>query len=254
MGFSRRETANSDHPDQVGQETDAQQPVTPSHGEQNAPAEHEGEKQIHNNGAKEFPWELTKAAIDAGYDSVLFDGGRLPYEVNILETRRVVDYAGLTRGPFMVEGELGYLRGSSQVQREVTISPADYTKPSQAADFVARTGVARLAVAFGNIHGIVTAQREELDIGRLMEIAAVVPAVQLVLHGASGLPDAQIKAAIAAGITNVHFNTELRVAYTTHLREALTADPSQTTPFKLMAPAADAVRDIVEKKTRVFMG
>lgn len=111
----------------------------------------------------------------------------------------------------------------------------------------------RLAVVFGNIHGIVTQQEEKLDIGHLEKVAAAVPGTFLVLHGASGLPDNQVKAAIAAGITNVHFNTELRVAYTKELKEEIAEHPTQTTPYKLMEPAADAVRELVEQKCRLFM-
>ncbi len=109
--------------------------------------------------------EACRAAIDAGYDSVLMDGSKLSFEENLAATREVVAYAhprGVT-----VEGELGYLRGSSEVQEEVTISPDDYTKPEEAARFVRETGVDRLAPVFGNIHGIVTKQQETLDIDRL---------------------------------------------------------------------------------------
>ena len=80
------------------------------------------------------------------------------------------------------------------------------------------------------------------------------PSAYLVLHGASGLSDAQVKAAIAAGITNVHFNTELRVAYQHALKDELASEPDQTTPYKLLAPAVAAVRELVEQKTRLFMG
>ncbi|HUO75457.1 MAG TPA: class II fructose-bisphosphate aldolase [Candidatus Paceibacterota bacterium] len=195
-----------------------------------------------------------KAAVDAGYDTILFDGAGQPYEVNVIETRRVWEYAQAARGPMMVEGELGYLKGSSEVQKEVRISARDYTKPAQAADFVSRTGVERLAIVFGNIHGIVTEQKESLDIGHLMHVATAVPGAYLVLHGASGLPDLQVRAAIAAGITNVHFNTELRVAYQKGIKQQLAADPGQTTPAKYLAPAADKVRALVEQKVRLFMG
>lgn len=194
-----------------------------------------------------------KQAIDAGYDTVLYDGGREPYEVNVIEAQRVWQYAQTKRGSYMVEAELGYLKGSSEVQDTVTIGPDDFTKPEQAADFVHRTGVERLAPVFGNIHGIVTQQEEVLDIGRLSQIAAAVPHTYLVLHGASGLSDMQVKAAIAAGITNVHFNTELRVAYQEGIKETLADEPSQTTPYKLLARADKAVRDLVEQKVRLFM-
>jgi ketose-bisphosphate aldolase len=198
-------------------------------------------------------FDACKQAIDAGYDTVLYDGGREPHDVNVIETQRVWQYAQTKRGSYMVEAELGYLKGSSEVQETVAIGPDDFTKPEQAADFVRRTGVERLAPVFGNIHGIVTKQDEVLDIGHLAAIAAAVPDAYLVLHGASGLSDVQVRAAIAAGITNVHFNTELRVAYQEGIKETLAKEPGQTTPYKLLARADRAVRDLVEQKTKLFM-
>jgi ketose-bisphosphate aldolase len=195
-----------------------------------------------------------KQAVDAGYDTILFDGAGQLYDINVIETRRVWQYAQTARGPMMVEGELGYLKGSSEVQKTVKIGPEDYTKPEQAADFVSRTGVERLAVVFGNIHGIVTEQEEALDIEHLKLIAHAVPDTFLVLHGASGLSDSQVRSAIKAGITNVHFNTELRVAYQKSIKDELAAHPDQTTPYKYLGPAASAVRDLVEQKVRLFMG
>jgi ketose-bisphosphate aldolase len=198
-------------------------------------------------------FDACRAAIDVGYDTVLYDGSRQPYEVNIIEAQRVWQYAQTKRGSYMVEGELGYMKGSSEVQETIAIGPDDYTKPEQAADFVRRTGVERLAIVFGNIHGIVTQQEEKLDMSHLISVAKKVPAVSLVLHGASGVSDAQVKAAIAAGITNVHFNTELRVAYQRELKEELEHEPEQTTPYKLFKPSGDAVRELVEQKVRLFM-
>lgn len=195
-----------------------------------------------------------KNAVDAGYDTVLFDGGALPYEINVIESHRVWNYAQAARGPMMIEGELGYLKGASEVQREVKIGPGDFTKPAQAEDFVKRTGVERLAIVFGNIHGIVTNQKETLDIPHLKQVVAEVPDVYLVLHGASGLTDSDVREAIAAGITNVHFSTELRVAYQEGIKDEFSAHPAQTTPAKYLAPAADKVRDLVASKVRLFMG
>lgn len=196
--------------------------------------------------------QACRDAINAGYDTVLFDAGTLPYEENVAATCEVWNYAKTARG-VMVEAELGYLKGSSEVQETVTIGPDDYTEPEQAADFVARTGVERLAVVFGNIHGIVTEQEEHLDIAHLERIAAAVPGTYLVLHGASGVSDDEVSAAIGAGITNVHFNTELRVAYAKGIQAQFAEDPGQTTPYRYLTPAAEAVREVVRQKTELFM-
>jgi ketose-bisphosphate aldolase len=201
-------------------------------------------------------WETVKAAIDAGYDSVLIDASKLPFEENIALTKKVVDYAREAAASggreIPVEGELGYLRGSSEIQKKIEISADDYTKPEEAKKFVAQTGVDRLAIVFGNIHGIVTEQEERLDMETLKNIAAAVPETVLVLHGASGLRDEEVREAIKNGIANVHINTELRVAYHEALESELQKEPEQTTPYKFLAPSYEATKEIVLKKNKLF--
>jgi len=203
--------------------------------------------------ADHFPsFELCKDAIDAGYDSVLCDGSRHPLDINISETRRVVSYMREHNPDGTVEGELGYLRGSSKVQSKVSISPSDFTDPIEAAQFVKKTGVDRLAVAFGNIHGIVTDQKEQLDFGHLARIISLIQSTTIVLHGASGLSDLQIRTAISSGIRNIHFNTELRVAYANALRHEMSDNPNEIVPPDMLAPAENAVRLVVTQKTHLF--
>lgn len=210
--------------------------------------------------------EKCKEALNAGYDTVLFDGSKLSYEDNLAAVQRVKHHA--QEKP--VEGEIGYLRGSSEVQGKVEISAADYTKPEQAKSFVDETQVDRLAIVFGNIHGIVTEQEEKLDIEHLKKVVALLPRVPIVLHGASGLPDDQVRSAIRAGIANVHFNTELRVVYAEGIEKAIHAEkpaspaspglqrgePSgglETTPYKYLGPAAEEVKKLVAQKIKLFM-
>ena len=200
-----------------------------------------------------------REAIDAGYDSVIIDESKMDFADNISATKKVVEYARLRQGsggqgPVIVEGEIGYLRGSSEVQKKVEISLADYTKPEEAKEFVNKTGVNQLAVVFGNIHGIVTEQEERLDIGHFKRIIEAVPDVYYVLHGASGLKDSDVQAAIKAGVTNVHFNTELRVAYTEGLHKALHDKPGETTPYKYLKVGVDEMKKVVSAKIKLFMG
>lgn len=198
-------------------------------------------------------FEKCKEAIDAGYDSVIIDASRLPFAENISVTKRVVDYARSVNSDISVEGELGYLRGASEVQGKIEISPDDYTKPKEAAEFVSKTGVDRLAIVFGNIHGIVTEQIEELDISHFQKIVSAAPETFFVLHGASGLKDDDIIASIKAGIVNVHFNTELRVAYREGIDKALHAKPDEAAPYKYLAPAVEDVKKVVVQKVKLFM-
>ena len=91
-----------------------------------------------------------------------------------------------------------------------------------------------------------------MDIETLKDIAAVVPETALVLHGASGLRDEEVKEAIANGIINVHINTELRVAYHEALEEELEKEPSQTTPYKFLEPSYEATKKTVSEKLKLF--
>jgi ketose-bisphosphate aldolase len=195
-----------------------------------------------------------REAIDAGFDSVIIDESKMAFADNISASKKVVEYARSVNKDITVEGEIGYLRGSSEVQKKVEITPADYTKPEDAKEFVAKTGVDRLAVVFGNIHGIVTEQEEKLDIGHFKTIVEAVPGVYYVLHGASGLSDSDVSEAIKAGVTNVHFNTELRVAYTEGLHKALHDKPGETTPYKYLKPGVDEMKKVVTAKIKMFMG
>lgn len=201
-----------------------------------------------------------KEAIDAGYDSVHIDLSALPYEENIAGTKEIVEYARVQHsdilknvGMLSVEGELGYLRGESKVQQEkIEVKREDYTDPAQAAEFVARTGVDRLAIAVGNIHGI-SLDEPALDRERIVAIrAAVPPEVALVLHAGSGIPDDAIRAAIAAGISNIHINTDLRMAYLAELKKSLAEHPDEAAMYKLDASAITAMKEIVKQKLTLF--
>ena len=159
------------------------------------------------------------------------------------------EYAKSKNPEIEVEGEIGYLKGSSEVQSKVEISRMIIPNPNKR--FLARTGVNRLAVVF-EIHGIVTEQIERLDLEHLKKIAAAVPNIPLVLHGASGLPAEEIKMAIQNGIVNVHINTELRVAYHDTLRKELENKPNETTPYKYLDLAFEEVKKMVKEKLQLF--
>lgn len=199
-----------------------------------------------------------KTAIDAGYDSIHIDLSALSYEENVRGTKEIVDYARsfsiqYSAVSINVEGELGYLKGESKIQKEkIEVSSDDYTNPEAARNFVEETGVDRLAVAVGNIHGI-SLDEPALDIKRIAAIRAHIPeSVALVLHAASGIPDNQIKAAIEAGIANIHINTDIRVAYADALRAELSSHPEETTPYKFDASPLQALKDLLKKKLTLF--
>ena len=191
-------------------------------------------------------------AINAGYDAVLFDGGHLPLEENIKITKRVVEYAKATNPNIVIEGELGYIGNSSKLLKElpegVAVLANQLTKALEAKHFVEATGVDMLAPAVGNIHGmLIHAKEPDLNIGRIKEIKELV-SIPLVLHGASGNSDSDIQRAVHAGVSIVHINTEIRLAWRNALDAALLKDTDEISPYKLLeAPIAEVKRVIRHK-------
>lgn len=198
-------------------------------------------------------FEGCKEAIDAGFDSIHIDASVLPFQENLEITKKVVEYARSKNPQISIEGELGYLRGSSAIQQvKIEVKPEDYTDPAQAREFVQQTAVNRLAIAVGNIHGI-SLEEPKLDIPRIQAIRQQVPSeVALTLHAASGIPDQDIQTSIDAGIANIHINTEIRVVFSEKLREFLAAHPEETTPYKFYPEAIEAVAKRVKEKLQIF--
>lgn len=187
-----------------------------------------------------------RAALAAGVTSVMADGSGLPFAENVAFTREVVALAHANSA--IVEAELGRISGAED-GLSVTDREARMTDPNQAASFVADTGADALAICIGNVHGHYRTP-PTLDFDRLAAIRERV-AVPLVLHGASGLPDAQIRRAIALGVCKFNVNTEVREAYSTALRAALTDRPAPEL-LDLMRGAVAAMRAVVTEKLRLF--
>jgi ketose-bisphosphate aldolase len=173
-----------------------------------------------------------RACIALGYTSVMIDGSDLPFEDNVALTRSVVDEAHAAG--VWVEAELGGLSGDEDSSSDAAAS--ELTDPEQAAEFVHRTRADALAVAVGTVHGF-TSRPVEIDLARLRRIAALTR-LPLVLHGASGLPDAMITAAVAAGVAKVNVNAELRRAHVEALHSALARSDDDLVRIQRSAVAA----------------
>jgi len=205
-----------------------------------------------------YSFEGVKEAIDAGFDAVIFDGVKMSIEENIATTRACVEYARTSGRDVLVEAELGNIGQSSKVLEEVPEGVAtdeDFlTGVAEAADFVKQTGVDLLAPAVGNMHGMLKGgHNPKINTERIAEIrtAAGVP---LVLHGGSGISDDDFTAAIKAGISTVHINTEIRVAFRKALEQALAGDTEQIAPYKYLTPAVVAVQETVTARLKLFNG
>lgn len=193
--------------------------------------------------------EKTKQAIDAGFDSVIIDAAGESYEKNVSDTKEIADYA---KGKnILVEAELGFIGKSSKIIDEVPegVSEETQTKPEEAAEFVKATGIDLLAPSVGNVHGMVKSGQPRLNIERIKAVreAAGVP---LVLHGGSGISDEDFTAAIDAGISIIHINTELRVAYKEGIEEGLRS--GEIAPYKFLAEGVEEMKKVVRDRLKLF--
>ena len=216
-------------------------------------------------------FELCKSCIDGGFTSVMIDGSHLPFDENIALVKKVVDYAHPRGVP--VESELGRLAG---IEEHVSVSEKDaiYTNPKEAKEFVERTGCDSLAVAIGTSHGAYKFKSEpKLDFERLQKIEEELPGFPLVLHGAStvlpefvelcnkyggelpgakGVPEEMIKQAVAGAVCKVNIDTDLRLAMTASIRKEFAENPANFDPRKYLAPARQAIKDMVKHKLHVL--
>jgi len=181
--------------------------------------------------------DLLRLATAHGFGSVMFDGSRLPYAENVAATRAAADLVhdhGL-----WLESELGVVGGKAGAPPVSAHSPGARTDPAEALSFVEATGVDGLAVAVGSVHAMTT-RDASLDHGLIAVIHRTVP-VPLVLHGSSGVPDAELRAAVRGGLTKINIGTALNVAFTGAVRAALRADPDVVDPRRYLTLARDAM-------------
>jgi tagatose 1,6-diphosphate aldolase GatY/KbaY len=190
--------------------------------------------------------EAIQDALEAGVMSVMADGSHLPYHENVAFTRTMVSMAHGRQA--VVEAELGRLTGTED-GLTVPEYEARFTDPAQAADFVGQTGVDALAVCIGNVHGRYR-HEPRLDFDRLGAIQRTV-SVPLVLHGASGLPEAMVHQAITLGVRKFNVNTEVREAYVEALRGCLQASGTPDL-LDLMRQAEGMMQAVVAAKLHLF--
>lgn len=195
-------------------------------------------------------------AARAGFDSVVFDLSAKPFEENVRQTRQAVCALKAINPAFIIEGEIGNIGTGSEIHDVMPDPSKDLTNPNEARQFVTETGVDVLAPAVGNMHGMSKSMvrgeaNKHLDIERIAAIrkSAGVP---LTLHGGSGTDDDDFRKAIAAGISIIHINTELRVAWRRSLEESLRANPEEVVPYKILPPVVEAVRDVVKSRLNLF--
>ncbi|MGW2615628.1 ketose-bisphosphate aldolase [Streptomyces sp. NPDC001500] len=180
---------------------------------------------------------LLGQAADAGFSSVMYDASRLPYEANLAATRAAV--ARAHEQGLWIEAELGEIGGKG-----AHVAGAR-TEPAEARAFVAESGVDALAVAVGSVHAM-TARTAVLDHALIGRLAAALD-VPLVLHGSSGVPDHELRAAVAGGIAKVNVGTALNQAMTGAVRACLAADPDVVDARRYLGAGREAMARTVER-------
>ena len=230
-------------------------------------------------------FETCKSCIDGGFSSVMFDGSHLPFEENIEQTRRVVEYAH--KYNVTVEAELGRLAG---VEDDVKVSAADssYTRPDEVEEFATATGCDSLAIAIGTSHGaykftaaqctrnadgILVPPPLRFDI--LEEVSKRLPGFPIVLHGASsvpqefvkiinenggkmpdavGIPEEQLRQAAKGAVCKINIDSDLRLAMTACIRQYFNEHPDHFDPRQYLKPARAAIKSMVEHKLVDVLG
>lgn len=220
-------------------------------------------------------YEMCKACVDDGFTSVMFDGSSKPFDENVEEAAKVVEYAH--KYNVTVEAELGTLGG---VEDEVSVEAdkAMYTDPEQVQEFVTRTGVDSLAIAIGTSHGAYKfkpGQDPKLRLDILQEVADRLPGFPIVLHGASsvpqefvniinqyggnmpnaiGIPESELRKAAKMAVCKINVDSDIRLAMTANIRKYFAEHPDHFDPRQYLAPARQAVKDMVSHKIVDVMG
>lgn len=201
---------------------------------------------------------LSKAieAADAGFDAVVIDFSKLPFEQNVARTKEAVEAIKSINPAILAEGEIGYIGSGSEIHEAAEAGARNLTTPEEARQFVEATRIDILAPAVGNMHGMLESMvkgtaKKRLDIQRIAQIKSAA-GVFLTLHGGSGTDDEDFQQAIAAGINIIHINTELRVAWRQSLERSLAADPNQVVPYGILQPVVQSVKQVAANRLRLF--
>ena len=194
-------------------------------------------------------YEGAKAAIEAGFTSVMFDGSHYAFEENLEKSKEMIALAH-SKG-LSIECEVGGIGG----EEDGVISAGELADPKECKT-IADLGVDFLAAGIGNIHGKYPANWAGLNFDRLEEIQNVTNGKPLVLHGGSGIPREQVQKAITLGVSKVNVNTECQLVFADATRKYIEAgkdlEGKGFDPRKLLAPGAEAIKATVKEKMELF--
>lgn len=189
-------------------------------------------------------FDKCKAAIDAGFTSVMIDASHHSFEENVAITKEVVAYAH-AKG-VSVEAELGTVGG----EEDGVIGGIMYANPQECKALVEATNIDCLAPALGSVHGPYKGE-PNLGFAEMEEISTLTD-LPLVLHGGTGIPTKDIQRSVSLGTAKINVNTENQIAASKVIREFLDNDKKTYDPRKFLGPARDAIKATVIGKMREF--
>ena len=194
-------------------------------------------------------YEGAKAAIEAGFSSVMFDGSHYGIEENIEKTKEIIALAN-SKG-ISVEAEVGSIGG----EEDGVVGAGEVADPNEC-KMIADLGVDILAAGIGNIHGKYPANWAGLNFEVLAEIEKATSPMPLVLHGGTGIPEDMIKKAISLGVSKINVNTECQLSFAAATRKYIEAgkdlEGKGFDPRKLLAPGFEAIKATVKEKMELF--
>jgi len=221
-------------------------------------------------------FELCKSCVDFGFSSVMIDGSHLPYDENVAQTKKVVEYAH--KFDVTVEGELGILAG---IEEHVQSEKSHYTQPEEVQDFVGKTGVDSLAISIGTSHGAFKFKCKPgespppLRFDILKEIEKKLPGFPIVLHGSSSIPqeyvamvnqyggkmegavgvsEEQLRQAAKSAVCKINIDSDGRLVVTAVIRKVFAEKPSEFDPRKYLGPAREALKELLKLKNKNVLG
>jgi len=189
--------------------------------------------------------------LRAGFTSLMYDGSKLPFDKNVANTKVIVEMAHACN--LAVEAEIGQIgKCDDSDEPGVSIEKAMTTMavPEEAAEFIRQTKADFLAAAVGTIHGCRT-PFAKLDLPRIQKIQKLTDC-PLVLHGASGCTDEEVRKGISAGVCKINIDTLIRMAFVGKMREVLESKPNEIDPRNILGPCREAAMAVVRDRIRAF--
>ncbi len=194
-------------------------------------------------------YEGTKACIEAGFTSVMFDGSHYDIDENVAKTKELVELSH--KNGISIEAEVGAIGG----EEDGVVGMGECADPDEC-KMVADLGVDMLAAGIGNIHGVYPENWAGLSFETLDAIQQKTGDMPLVLHGGTGIPDDMIKKAIDLGVSKINVNTACQWAFQKATREYIMAgkdlEGKGFDPRKILAPGAEAIKETVREKIKLF--